>query len=65
MQLKTYQENAIEDLLEKAKKLLAYSGGVAMVLNLWGALSPKILSVCFLEAVMQNCVLKKITTNFL
>ena len=26
MQLKIYQENAIDDLLEKAKKLLGYSG---------------------------------------
>ena len=31
MQLKIYQENAIEELLEKAKKLLAYSSEKKLV----------------------------------
>jgi len=54
MQLKIYQENAIEELLEKAKKLLAYSGGKKLVFKSPTASGKTIMMAHFLKQLVEN-----------
>ena len=54
MQLKTYQENAIEELLEKAKKLLAYSGEKKLVFKSPTASGKTIMMAEFLKQLVVD-----------
>ena len=54
MQLKIYQENAIEELLEKAKKLLAYSGEKKLVFKSPTASGKTIMMAQFLKQLVED-----------
>ena len=54
MRLKIYQENAIEELLEKAKKLLDYSGGKKLVLKSPTASGKTIMMAHFLKQLVED-----------
>jgi len=54
MQLKIYQENAIEELLEKAKKLLAYSGERKLVFKAPTASGKTIMMAQFLKQLVED-----------
>lgn len=54
MQLKIYQENAIEELLEKAKKLLAYSGGKKLVFKSPTGSGKTIMMAQFLKQLVED-----------
>ena len=54
MQLKIYQENVIEELLEKAKKLLAYSGEKKLVFKSPTASGKTIMMAQFLKQLVED-----------
>jgi len=54
MQLKIYQENAIEELLEEAKKLLAYSGKKKLVFKSPTASGKTIMMAQFLKQLVED-----------
>ena len=54
MHLKIYQENAIEELLEKAKKLLAYSGEKKLVFKSPTASGKTIMMAQFLKQLVED-----------
>lgn len=54
MQLKIYQENAIEELLEKAKKLLAYSGEKKLVFKSPTGSGKTIMMAEFLKRLVDD-----------
>lgn len=54
MRLKIYQENAIEELLEKAKKLLAYSGEKKLVFKSPTASGKTIMMAQFLKQLVED-----------
>ena len=54
MHLKIYQENAIEELLEKAKKLLAYSGEKNLVFKSPTASGKTIMMAQFLKQLVED-----------
>ena len=54
MRLKIYQENSIEELLEKAKKLLAYSGEKKLVFKSPTASGKTIMMAQFLKQLVEN-----------
>jgi len=54
MQLKIYQENAIEELLKKAKKLLAYSGEKKLVFKSPTASGKTIMMAQFLKQLIED-----------
>jgi len=54
MQLKIYQENAIEELLVKAKKLLAYSGGKKLVFKSLTGSGKTIMVAQFLKQLVED-----------
>ncbi len=54
MQLKIYQENAIEELLEKAKKLLTYSGEKKLVFKSPTASGKTIMMAQFLKQLVED-----------
>jgi type III restriction enzyme len=54
MQLKIYQEDAIKELLEKAKKLLAYSGEKKLVFKSPTASGKTIMMAQFLKQLVEN-----------
>jgi type III restriction enzyme len=54
MQLKIYQENAIEELLEKAKKLLIYSGEKKLVFKSPTASGKTIMMAQFLKQLVED-----------
>lgn len=58
MQLKIYQENAIEELLEKAKKLLAYSGEKKLVFKSPTASGKTIIMAQFLKQLVEDREIK-------
>jgi len=59
MQLKIYQQNAIEELLEKAKKLLAYSGGGKLVFKSPTASGKTIMMAQFLKQLVEDREIRK------
>ena len=59
MQLKIYQENAIEELLEKAKKLLAYSGEKKLVFKSPTASGKTIMMAQFLKRLVEDREIKE------
>jgi type III restriction enzyme len=59
MQLKIYQENAIDDLLNKAKKLLAYSGGKKLVFKSPTASGKTIMMAEFLKRLVNDREVKQ------
>ena len=54
MQLKIYQENAIDDLLDKAKKLLSYSGGKKLVFKSPTGSGKTIMMAEFLKQLVDD-----------
>ena len=54
MQLKIYQENAIEELIEKAKRLLGYSGEKKLVLKAPTGSGKTILMAEFLKRLVDD-----------
>ncbi len=54
MQLKIYQENAIDDLLEKAKKLLGYSGNKKLVFRAPTGSGKTIMMAEFLKQLIKD-----------
>lgn len=54
MQLKIYQENAIDDLLEKAKKLLGYSGSKKLVFKSPTGSGKTIMMAEFLKQLVDD-----------
>jgi type III restriction enzyme len=54
MQLKIYQENAIDDLLEKTKKLLGYSGGKKLVFKSPTGSGKTIMMAEFLKQLIDD-----------
>jgi len=59
MQLKNYQENAIEELLEKTKKLLAYSGEKKLVFKAPTGSGKTIVMAEFLKRLVDDREIKK------
>lgn len=59
MQLKNYQENAIEELLEKAKKLLTYSGEKKFVFKAPTGSGKTIVMAEFLKRLVDDREVKK------
>jgi len=59
MQLKIYQENAIEELLEKAKKLLAHSDGKKLVFKAPTGSGKTIVMAEFLKRLVDDREIKK------
>jgi type III restriction enzyme len=59
MQLKIYQENAIEELLEKAKKLLAHSDGEKLVFKAPTGSGKTIVIAEFLKRLVDDREIKK------
>lgn len=59
MQLKIYQENAIEELLEKAKKLLAHSDGKKLVFKAPTGSGKTIVTAEFLKRLVDDREIKK------
>lgn len=59
MQLKNYQENAIEELLEKAKKLLTYSGEKKFVFKAPTGSGKTIVTAEFLKQLVDDREVKK------
>jgi len=59
MQLKIYQENAIEELLEKTKKLLAYSGEKKLVFKAPTGSGKTIVMAEFLKRLVDDREIKK------
>lgn len=59
MQLKIYQENAIEELLEKAKKLLAHSDGKKLVFKAPTGSGKTIVIADFLKRLVDDREIKK------
>jgi type III restriction enzyme len=59
MQLKIYQENAIEELLEKAKKLLAHSDGKKLVFKAPTGSGKTIVIAEFLKRLVDDREIKK------
>lgn len=59
MQLKIYQENAIEELLEKAKKLLAYSGEKKLVFKSPTGSGKTIMMAEFLKKLVDDREVKQ------
>ena len=54
MQLKIYQENAIDDLLSKTKRLLSYSGGKKLVLKAPTGSGKTIMMAEFLKQLVKD-----------
>ncbi|MBU4512587.1 DEAD/DEAH box helicase family protein, partial [Patescibacteria group bacterium] len=54
MQLKIYQENAISDLLAKAKKLLGYEGGKKLVFKAPTGSGKTIMMAEFLKQLIED-----------
>jgi len=54
MQLKIYQENAIDELLEKAKKLLGYSGSKKLVFKSPTGSGKTIMMAEFLKQLVDS-----------
>ncbi len=61
MQLKIYQENAIEELLEKAKKLLAHLDGEKLVFKAPTGSGKTIVIAEFLKRLVDDREIKKIS----
>jgi len=59
MQLKIYQENAIEELLEKAKKLLAHSDGKKLVFKAPTGSGKTIVMAEFLKRLVDDREIKR------
>lgn len=59
MQLKIYQENAIEELLEKAKKLLDYPGRKSLVFKSPTASGKTIMMAEFLKQLVEDREIKQ------
>jgi len=59
MQLKVYQENAIEELLEKAKKLLSYAGEKKLVFKSPTASGKTIMMAQFLKQLVEDREIKR------
>ena len=59
MQLKIYQEDAIEELLEKTKKLLTYSGGKKLVFKAPTGSGKTIVMAEFLKRLVDDREMKK------
>ncbi len=54
MQLKIYQENAVEDLLAKAKKLLSYEGGKKLIFKAPTGSGKTIMMAEFLKQLIED-----------
>lgn len=59
MQLKTYQENAIDELLTKAKRLLGYSGGKKLIFKSPTGSGKTIMMAEFLKQLVVDRDIKK------
>ena len=59
MQLKTYQENAIDDLLAKAKRLLGYEGGKKLVFEAPTGSGKTIMMAEFLKQLVSDREVKQ------
>ncbi len=59
MQLKIYQENAIDELLTKTKRLLGYSGGKKLVLKAPTGSGKTIMMAEFLKRLVDNRDIKR------
>ena len=59
MQLKIYQENAIEELLKKAKRLLDYSGSKSLVFKAPTASGKTIMMAEFLKQLVEDREIKQ------
>jgi type III restriction enzyme len=59
MQLKTYQENAIDDLLTKTKRLLSYSGGKKLVFKAPTGSGKTIMMAEFLKQLVDDREIKQ------
>ena len=59
MQLKIYQENAIDELLEKAKKLLEYAGNKKLVFKAPTGSGKTIMMAEFLKRLVDDKEIKQ------
>ncbi len=64
MQLKIYQENAVNDLLEKSKKLLGYSGNKKLVFKAPTGSGKTIMMAEFLKQLVEDREIKQ-TLSFI